>query len=389
MERDAPNSYHSRPWQENVLHIYPRTFNEGRPEGESHRGVGSLRGITEKLEWMKETGVTAVWLGPIYASPGLDGNYDVSDYYAINPELGTMRDAEELIAQAHEKNIRVMFDLVPNHTSNESEWFKASSDPTHEQHEIYKDYYIWRDPVPGELPEYIVAEDRLSGLPEGLTVPNNWSSIFSTPQIEKARKRGDADTEIPAVTAWVWNIQRQQFYLAEFMKEQPSLNWQNPAVREELKDVVRFWLDKGVDSFRVDVINHIGKDPNFSNEVLAPIGTAIGEYTPGETNPHDRWRQEKLVSHWPELGKYALELLSVTDEPAYKDKNIRFVFEDWMSALADDGRLDALRPKKQRSLILKCFLIQTVNTGRRHMPKLLLKNITLVLPSLKVRYLIR
>jgi alpha-glucosidase len=364
--REEPTSYRTRDWNENVLHVYPRTFNEARPEGEAHHGIGTILGITKKLDWIKESGMTAIWLGPIYDSPGLDGNYDISDYYKINPELGTMDDIEELIGQAHERDIRVIFDLVPNHTSDQSEWFKASSDPEHPDFAKYKDHYIWRSPIEGELPENIVGEDRLTGLPEGFTVPNNWSSIFSLPQIDTVREQHDGKIpegiDIPAVTAWAWNKQRQQFYLAEFMKEQPSLNWSNAAVREEIKKVARFWLDAGVDSFRIDVMNHIGKDPEFKNEDLAPSGVAVGEYNPGVTNPHDQWKQQKLVSHWPQLGEYTTDLFSVLDEESYRDRNIRFILEDWMSALGNDDRLDALRPDKANVFNFEMLL----HTNREH-----------------------
>jgi alpha-glucosidase len=343
-------TYRTRGWNENVLHVYPRTFNEVRSDGEEHRGLGTIRGIIEKLDWIKESGNTAIWLGPIYESPGLDGNYDISDYYKVNSELGTLDDVKELIDAAHDRDIRVIFDLVPNHTSDQSEWFKASSDPAHPDHERYRDYYIWRDPIEGELPENIVGGDRLEGLPSGLTVPNNWSSIFSLPQIDIVRERYGGEipegVAIPALTAWVWNEARQQFYLAEFMKEQPTLQWKNPAVSEEIKDVVRFWLDLGVDSFRVDVMNHIGKDTEFQNEEPASVGSEIGAYNPGVTSPHDQWKQERLVSHWPELGEYVTDLLSVLDEERYAGRNIRFILEDWMSALGDDTRLDELRPDK-------------------------------------------
>ncbi|MDN5274960.1 MAG: alpha amylase, alpha-glucosidase [Candidatus Saccharibacteria bacterium] len=343
-------TYRTRDWNENVLHVYPRTFNEERPRDEKHHGLGSILGITEKLDWIKESGITAIWLGPIYESPGLDGNYDISDYYKVNSELGTMDDVKKLINAAHDRDIRVIFDLVPNHTSDQSEWFKASRDPDHPDHEMYRDYYIWRDPVEGELPERIVGGDRLEGLPNGLTVPNNWSSIFSLPQIDIVREQYDGEipegVDIPAMTAWTWDEQRQQFYLAEFMKEQPTLNWENLAVREEVKSVVRFWLDLGVDSFRVDVMNHIGKDTEFRNEEPAPVGPELGMYNLGVTNPHDQWKQERLVSHWPELGEYVADLLSVLDEEQYEDRNIRLVLEDWMSALGDDTRLDMLRPDK-------------------------------------------
>jgi alpha-glucosidase len=366
LEAEPNATYHTRDWNENVLHVYPRTFNEARPEGEIHRGVGSILGIIEKLDWMKATGVTAIWLGPIYASPGLDGNYDISNYYQVNPELGTMNDVKRLINEAHERDIRVIFDLVPNHTSDQSEWFKISSDPDHVDYEKYENHYIWRDAVAGELPEGIVGEGRLEGLPEGLTVPNNWTSIFSLPQIEKLREQHGGtipeDVRIPAVTAWVWSQKRGQFYLAEFMKEQPTLDWNNMEVRSEIKDVVRFWLDLGVDSFRVDVMNHIGKDTQLHDELPAPVGLEIGMYNPGVTNPHDQWKQERMVSHYPELGDYACDLLSVLDEAPYQNRNIRLIFEDWMAALGDDDRLNSIRPDKANVFNFEMLL----NTDRAH-----------------------
>lgn len=364
VESGRNETYQTRGWNENVLHVYPYTFNEERRDGEEHCGIGSILGITSKLDWAEESNITAFWLGPIYESPMRDGNYDVSDYRKVNPKLGTMEDVEELISEAHKRNIRIIFDLVPNHTSNESEWFKISSNPNHPQYDDYEDYYIWHDPVEGALPESIVGADRLEDLPDGLTVPNNWTSIFSLPEIDTFRKqnpgKAPAATDIPAVTAWVWSKARQQFYLAEFMKEQPSLKWRNPKVRAEIKDVVRFWLDKGIDSYRVDVMNHIGKDPDFGNEARAPVGASIGEYSPGTTNPHDQWKQEKLVSHWPELGDYTRELVSVLDEEQYQGKNIRFIFEDWMSALSKDGRLDNLRPDRANVFNFEMLL----NTNR-------------------------
>lgn len=122
LHETSGDTYLTRDWQgENVLHVYPYTFNEERPEGEAHKGIGSIRGITEKLDFLEDSGVTAIWLGPIYDSPGRDGNYDVADYYKVNSNLGTLEDVKELISQAHQRDIRVIFDLVPNHTSDQSE----------------------------------------------------------------------------------------------------------------------------------------------------------------------------------------------------------------------------------------------------------------------------
>jgi alpha-glucosidase len=146
------------------------------------------------------------------------------------------------------------------------------------------------------------------------------------------------------------------------MKEQPTLDWNNPEVRSEIKDVVRFWLDLGVDSFRVDVMNHIGKDTLLRDELPAPVGPEIGMYNPGVTNPHDQWKQERMVSHYPELGDYARDLLSVLDEAPYQNRNIRLIFEDWMSALGDDDRLNGIRPDKANVFNFEMLL----NTDRAH-----------------------
>lgn len=363
----SEQDYRTREWDgENVFHIYPRTFNEERSDGEPHRGIGSILGIIEKLDWMQETGITAIWLGPFYKSPGRDGGYDISDYYQVDEDLGTLDDMKRLIQEAHARGIRCIADLVPNHTSDESEWFKASSNPNHLRHAEFADFYIWHDPVKGELPNNIVGGNRLEDLPDGYTVPNNWTSIFSLPEIDKVRAQHGGKVpegvDIPAVTAWVWNKDRQQFYLAEFMKEQPSLNWNNQAVRDAMKDVVRFWLGLGIDGFRVDVMNHIGKDRALTDEDPAPVGTATGEYNPGTTNPHDQWTQKHMVSHWPELGEYVSDMLSILDEDTYRDRSIRFIFEDWMSALDHDNRLDQLRPDRANVFNFEMLL----NTNREH-----------------------
>lgn len=202
-----------------VYQIYPRSFNDSNGDG-----IGDIRGITCKLDYLAQLGVDVLWLSPICASPNDDNGYDISDYRAVMSEFGTIDDVEELIEEARARGIRILLDLVVNHTSDEHEWFRKSraskSNP-------YRDYYIWRDP---------------SGYSEDGTPlpPNNWISVFSP-------------------SAWEFDETTGQFYLHMFSRKQPDLNWENPAVRREVYDLMRFWLDKGVGGFRMDVINLISK----------------------------------------------------------------------------------------------------------------------------------
>jgi len=205
-------------WKEAVVYqIYPRSFYDSNADG-----IGDLRGIMEKLDYLKELGVDVLWLCPIYRSPNDDNGYDISDYYGIMEEFGSLQDFEELLAKAHSKGIKIIMDLVVNHTSDEHPWFiEARSSRDSKK----RDYYIWRDAKEG-------AE------------PNNWGSFFS-----------------PSV--WEWDEKTQQYYLHLFSKKQPDLNWKNPALRREIYDMMKWWLDKGVDGFRMDVINAIAKMDSF------------------------------------------------------------------------------------------------------------------------------
>ena len=201
-------------WKEAVVYqIYPRSFKDGNGDG-----VGDLRGIIEKLDYLKDLGVDAVWLSPIFDSPNDDNGYDVRDYRAIMEEFGTMADAEELIGELHKRDMRIILDLVVNHTSDEHEWFIDSAKHPDGPH---GDFYIWRRP-------------------KGGAHPNNWSSYFSGP-------------------AWYHVDSRDEEYLHLFSKKQPDLNWDNPNVRNEVCGIVDFWREKGVDGFRLDVINYISK----------------------------------------------------------------------------------------------------------------------------------
>ncbi|MFL9708721.1 alpha,alpha-phosphotrehalase [Aeromonas veronii] len=220
-------------WQSAVIYqIYPKSFQDS-----AARGTGDLKGIMARLDYLKTLGVDALWLTPVYVSPQVDNGYDIADYLAIDPAYGTMADFEALLAAAHARDIRIVMDIVVNHTSTEHAWFKSALG---DKNSPYRDYYIWRDPVDGG-------------------VPNNWQSKF-----------GGSAWELDAATG--------QYYLHLFAREQADLNWENPAVRAEVKNIIHFWAKKGVDGFRLDVINLISKDQAFPND---EIGDGRRFYTDG------------------------------------------------------------------------------------------------------------
>ena len=214
-------------WKESVVYqIYPRSFQDSNDDG-----VGDLPGITSRLDYLADLGIDALWLSPVYASPNADNGYDISDYRAIMPEFGTMEDFEQLVDQAARRGIKIIMDLVVNHTSNQHPWFvQACADPT----SAYRDYYIFRDPSGWDA--------NNNPLP-----PNNWRAEFGGP-------------------AWTFHQPSGQFYLHMFSPAQPDLNWKNPRVREEIKDIVRFWLGKKVAGFRLDAINLISKPENLPDD---------------------------------------------------------------------------------------------------------------------------
>ena len=213
-------------WKKEVgYQIYPRSFYDSNNDG-----IGDLNGITAKLDYLKELGITLIWVCPIFKSPMDDNGYDISDYYDVNPEFGTKEDLEKLIAEAEKRGIKVILDLVINHTSDEHEWFlEALKNPESK----YRNYYIFKRVK--------------NGLP-----PTNWRSHFGGSAWEKVE--GEADEN-----------GNEMYYLHLFTKKQPDLNWENPEVREELYKMVNYWLDKGIAVFRVDAINSIKKDENYLN----------------------------------------------------------------------------------------------------------------------------
>ncbi|EOD79531.1 Trehalose-6-phosphate hydrolase [Grimontia indica] len=203
-----------------IYQIYPKSFCDT-----TGSGSGDIKGIISKLDYLCYLGIDAIWITPIYQSPQIDNGYDVSDFYTISPEYGTMDDFDDLLAQAHSRGLRVIMDMVFNHTSTAHPWFQSALES---KDNPYRDFYIWRDPVNGQP-------------------PNNWQSKF-----------GDS--------AWELDAHSGQYYLHLFAKEQADLNWENPAVRQNIKNIMQFWAEKGVDGFRLDVINLISKQQDFPDD---------------------------------------------------------------------------------------------------------------------------
>jgi alpha-glucosidase len=209
-------------WQTAVFYqIYPRSFADGNGDG-----IGDFRGMIEKLDYLQSLGIEGIWLSPHFPSPQKDCGYDISDYSDVAPEYGTLDDFREFLAGAHQRGIRVVLDLVLNHTSDQHGWFLASRSS---REDPKRDWYIWKDALPDGSP------------------PNNWYSTFGG-------------------SAWEWDEQTQQYYYHFFFKEQPDLNWRNPEVQKAMFDAVRFWLDMGVDGFRLDAIGTLYEDPDFPDQ---------------------------------------------------------------------------------------------------------------------------
>ena len=236
-------------WKEAVVYqVYWRSFKDSNGDG-----MGDLRGVIEKLDYIASLGVDIIWLNPCYTSPDVDNGYDISDYYSIMPKAGTMSDLEELIASAHERGLKLILDLVVNHTSDQHTWFKESrSSRSNEK----ADWYIWRDGVKG-------------------TPPNNWRSYF-------------------APSPWTWDETRQQYYFHSFASEQPDLNWEHPAVRQAVYTMMRWWAEKGIDGFRMDVINLIKKRATY-DDVADPLNLSYLGNQPGIHEFLQEMHQEVLA----------------------------------------------------------------------------------------------
>ena len=226
-------------WQTGVIYqIYPRSFQD--TDGD---GVGDLRGITARLDYVAGLGVDAIWISPFYPSPMADFGYDVADYTNVDALFGTLADFDDLLATAHRKGLRVILDFVPNHSSDLHPWFRESRAS---RESPKRDWYLWHDPVP--YPGLRPGEDTR---PRSEQYPNNWMSHLGGP-------------------GWTWDAETEQFYFHSFLKEQPDLNWRNPQVRAAIYAAMRFWLDRGIDGFRMDVLWLLIKDAQFRNNPPDP-----------------------------------------------------------------------------------------------------------------------
>lgn len=276
-------------WKESVVYqIYPRSFKDS-----NHDGIGDINGITEKLDYLKDLGIDIIWLSPVYQSPNDDNGYDISDYQAIMKEFGTMEDFDHMLSEAHRRGIKIVMDLVVNHTSDEHTWFvesrKSKDNP-------YREYYIWREGKNGKE-------------------PNNWGASFGG-------------------SAWKYDKATEMYYLHLFSEKQPDLNWENPKVRTEIFKMMNWWLTKGIDGFRMDVISMISKDPALPDGI---VRNGYGDYGPYAINgPHIHEYLQEMRREV--LSKYDImtvgEASGVTTEEALKyasedesELNMVFQFE--------------------------------------------------------------
>ena len=301
-------------WHQSVVYqIYPRSFQDS-----NHDGIGDIRGIISRLDYLKELGIDVIWLSPVYQSPNDDNGYDISDYQAIHPEFGTMADMDDLIEQAKERGIRIVMDLVVNHTSDEHKWFvearKNKDNP-------YRDYYVWRDPVDEKE-------------------PNGMRSTFSGP-------------------AWEFDEETGQYYLHLFSKKQPDLNWENEAVRREVYDMMNFWIDKGIGGFRMDVIDLIGKIPDqeitgngpklhdYLQEMNQQTFGAADLLTVGETwgatpeiakaYSHPDRHELSMVFQFEHVGLDQQEGKDKWDLKALSIPELKAVLSKWQVSLGEEG----------------------------------------------------
>lgn len=280
-------------WKKAVVYqVYPKSFNDT-----TGSGVGDLAGITEKLDYLKELGITVIWLSPVYESPGDDNGYDISNYEQIDPAFGTMEDMEQLIAEAKKRGIYIVMDLVVNHTSDEHEWFEEAKSS---RDNPYRDYYIWRDPVDGG-------------------VPNDLQSTFGG-------------------SAWEYSEEIGQYYLHLFSKKQPDLNWENPAMRQDVYQMMNFWLDKGIGGFRLDVIDLIGKQPD---QLVTADGPKLHDYLQ-EMNEATFGHQDVLTVG--ETWSATVQNAKQYSNPDGSELSMVFQFEHILLDQQDDGEKWDLKP---------------------------------------------
>ncbi|WML57627.1 alpha-glucosidase [Neobacillus sp. PS2-9] len=278
-------------WKKSVVYqIYPRSFMDSNGDG-----IGDIQGIIQKLDYLKLLGVDVIWLSPVYDSPNDDNGYDIRDYQKIMEEFGTMADFDQMLEEVHKRDMKLVMDLVVNHTSDEHEWFVQSKQS---KDNPYRDYYIWREGKDGKE-------------------PNNWGSFFSGP-------------------AWDYDEATKEYYLHLFAKKQPDLNWEHPALREEVYRMMRFWLDKGIDGFRMDVINMISKQPGLPDGVQGE-GQFYGDGSPFYMNGpriHEFLKEmnQEVLTHYPimtvgEMPGTTPEDAILYTNPERNEVNMIFTFE--------------------------------------------------------------
>ena len=272
------------PWGSVAYQIYPRSFKDSNSDG-----IGDLAGIIEKLGYLELLGVDTVWISPFYPSPMVDFGYDITDFKAVHPLFGTLKDFDRLIAEAHRRDIKIIIGFIPNHTSDQHPWFKESRSSKKNEK---RDWYIWRKP-------------SIEGQP-----PNNWISAFGG-------------------SAWEFDESTQEYYLHSFAKEQPDLNWYNPQVRKVQKDNMRFWLNRGTDGFRVDVVSRIAKDKEFRNEPANPDYNSLTDI-----------EDQKLLHPYSKNGEELFDLIGELIEVIREKKRRFMITESYPSSKDTNGRVD-------------------------------------------------
>ncbi|WP_346349790.1 glycoside hydrolase family 13 protein [Lactococcus petauri] len=302
-------------WQEIVMYqIYPRSFQDSNGDG-----IGDIKGIISRLDYLAELGIGGIWLSPVYQSPNDDNGYDISDYESIMDEFGTMRDMERLISEADKRGIKIIMDLVVNHTSDEHPWFMEARKSKENN---YHDYYIWRD------------------APSDGSLPNDLKSIFGGP-------------------AWQWDEVAEQYYLHLFSKKQPDLNWENEKLRKAIYEMMNFWIDKGIGGFRMDVIDLIGKQPNqgitgngpklhdylkemnqatFGDKNLLTVGETWGatpEIAKQYSNPANK--ELSMVFQFEHIGLDEAEGKTKWDLMPLEIPKLKEVFSKWQTELGNEG----------------------------------------------------
>jgi len=271
-------------WSHNavIYQIYPRSFFDS-----NGNGIGDLPGILQKLDYLKgathSLGIDAIWLSPFYPSPMADSGYDISDYCDVDPLFGTLDDLKLLLRESHERGLKIIIDLVPNHTSDEHPWFRESKSS---KQNSKRSWYIWHDSKPDGSP------------------PNNWLSTFGG-------------------SAWEYDENTEQYYLHSFLAKQPDLNWENPEVRQAMKDVMRFWLDVGVDGFRIDAVKWMSKDIALRDNPLNP------EYISGETSDPYHAFSQKYTQRGPKLFSYLKDMMTAFDDYADRFAVIEATPDRW------------------------------------------------------------